>query len=80
MSTPIFTVFCLQSDELGASHIGSVEAPDLESAILAGRRQCLNDWNGDQTGKDATFTLEDIHCLGVAEGDVRILRWEDQVD
>jgi len=80
MSTPIFTVFCQQSDELGTIHIDSVEAPDLESAILVGRTRCLDDWNGSNTGKDATFTLEDIHCLGVAEGDIRILHWEDQSD
>jgi len=79
MSAPTFTVFCQQSDELGIIHIDSVEAPDLESAILAGRMRCLDDWNGGNNGKDAPFTLEDIHCLGVAEGDVRILHWEDQL-
>ena len=75
-----FTIFCQQSDDLGTIHIDSVEAPDLESAIIIGRRQCLDDWNGDQAGKDAAFTLEDIHCLGVAEGNIRILHWDDQVD
>ena len=75
-----FTVFCQQADQLGTIHIDSVEAADLASAILAGRKQCLADWNGGSTGADAPFTLEDIHCLGVAEGDVRILHWEDQSD
>lgn len=75
-----FTVFCQQADQLGTIHIDSVEAVDLASAIQAGREQCLADWNGGSTGTDAPFTLEDIHCLGVAEGDVRILHWEDQTD
>jgi hypothetical protein len=75
-----FTVFCQQADQLGTVYIDSVEAPDLESAILAGREQCLADWNGDNSGSDAAFTLEDIHCLGVAAGDVRILHWHDQAD
>jgi hypothetical protein len=75
-----FTVFCQQADQLGTIHIDSVEAPDLDSAIQVGRAQCLADWNGDNSGSDAPYTLEDIHCLGVAEGDVRILRWEDQAD
>ena len=75
-----FTVFCQQADQLGTIHIDSVEAVDLASAIQAGREQCLADWNGGSTGTDAPFTLEDIHCLGVAEGDVRILHWEDQSD
>jgi hypothetical protein len=73
-----FTVFCQQENQLGTIHIDSVEAADLESAILAGREQCLADWNGGTTGENAPFTLADIHCLGVAEGDVNILHWQDQ--
>jgi len=73
-----FTVFCQQADQLGTIHIDSVEAADLESAILAGREQCLADWNGETSGANAPFTLDDIHCLGVAEGDVNILHWQDQ--
>jgi hypothetical protein len=80
MITSTFTVFCQQADQLGTVHIDSVEASDLESAIQVGRAQCLADWNGDNSGSEAPFTLEDIHCLGVAAGDVRILHWEDQAD
>jgi len=75
-----FTAFCQQADQLGSIHIDSVEAVDLESAILTGREQCLTDWNGGTSGEDTPFTLEDIHCLGVAEGDLRILHWQDQED
>jgi hypothetical protein len=80
MNPSTFTVFCQQADQLGTVHIDSVEASDLESAIQVGRAQCLADWNGDNSGSQAPFTLEDIHCLGVAAGDVRILHWEDQAD
>lgn len=80
MNLTTFTVFCQQVDQLGTIHIDSVEASDLESAIQAGREQCLADWNGGTSGEDAPFTLEDIHCLGVAQGDVRILHWQDQLD
>jgi hypothetical protein len=80
--TPIktFTVFCQQADQLGTTHIDSVKAEDLESAILAGRQQCLTVWNGGATGENTPFTLEDIHCLGVAAGEVEILHWHDQED
>jgi hypothetical protein len=53
----------------------TVEATDLDSAIQAGRERCLADWN-DETG--APFTMDDIHCLGIAGGDIKILHWEDQ--
>ena len=80
MNQNTFTVFCQQADQLGTIHIDTVEATDLASAIQAGREQCLADWNGTSNEPDAPFTLEDIHCLGVAEGDVTILHWEDQLD
>ena len=80
MNLTTFTVFCQQVDQLGTIHIDSVQSADLESAIQAGREQCLADWNGCASGEDAPFTLEDIHCLGVAQGDVRILHWQDQLD
>lgn len=71
-----YTVFCQESGILGTIHIDTVEAADLDAAILAGREQCLRDWNGGA----ATFTLADIHCLGVAAGDVTVLHWKDQMD
>jgi hypothetical protein len=80
MNHPTFTVFCQQADQFGTIHIDTVEAADLKSAIQAGREQCLADWNGGASGPDAPLTLKDIHCLGVAEGDVTILHWQDQVD
>jgi hypothetical protein len=80
MNHPTFTVFCQQADQLGTIHIDTVEAADFNSAIQAGRAQCLADWNGGVSGSDAPFKLEDIHCLGVAEGDVSILHWQDQLD
>jgi hypothetical protein len=75
-----FTIFCQQVDKVGTIHINSVQAADIESAIQAGREQCLADWNGGNAESDAPFILEDIHCLGVAAGDVTILYWEDQTD
>ncbi len=80
MNLPTYTVFCQQADQLGTIHIDTVESVDLESAIQAGREQCLADWNGGTTGAEASFTLDDIHCLGVADGDIRILHWQDQFD
>ena len=77
MKHTTFTVFCRQANGQGTTHIDTVESPDLKSAILAGRLQCLSDWNGSETG---SLALDDIHCLGAAEGDLRILHWEDQTE
>ena len=57
-----------------ASH----EAADLDSAIIAGKQQCIRDWSsGDEEG-EGPWNLESVHCLGVAAGDIEILHWEDQ--
>ena len=77
MSSATFTVFCRQASNEGTTHIDTVEAEDIASAILAGRQQCLHDWN---IGTEPLFTLDDIHCLGIAAGNVVILHWEDQTN
>jgi hypothetical protein len=80
MTPSTFTVFCQQADQLGTIHIDTVEAADLDSAIQAGREQCLADWNGGDSEPDAPFILAEIHCPGVAKGDVCILHWQDPLD
>ena len=80
MNKSTFTVFCQQTDQPSTIHIDTVEATDLNSAIEIGRQQCLDDWNGSTNESEASFTIKNIHCLGVAEGDVTILHWADQQD
>jgi len=89
-SVRCFTVFCQESGGAGTIHIASNEATDLESAIIAGKQQCIKDWSsgfeegeeeveGKGEGKgESLWSLESVHCLGVAAGDVEILHWEDQ--
>ena len=80
-STPsvrCFTVFCQEAGGTGTIHIASHEAADLDSAIIAGKQQCIRDWSsGDEEG-EGPWNLESVHCLGVAAGDIEILHWEDQ--
>lgn len=71
-----YTTFCQQKDRGGTIHITSVDADDVQQAIERGIAECWDDWGGD----DGEYELSDIHCLGVAEGDVTILHWEDQCD
>lgn len=83
-SIPCFTVFCQETGGTGTIHIASHEAADLESAINAGKQQCIKDWSsgleeGEDDGKgQSPWNVESVHCLGVAAGDVEILHWEDQ--
>jgi len=84
---PRFTVFCQEAGCCGdTTHIATHEAADLESAIIAGKQQCIKDWSsgyeeGEGKGEcegEGPWNLESVHCLGVAAGDVEILHWEDQ--
>lgn len=68
-----FTVFCRDASNTGTTWIAAVEAEDQEEAAVLGRKQCLDDWTND----NVLIDLEDIVVLGVAEGDVKILHWED---
>lgn len=67
-----YTVFCCRADG-GAVWISTVEAKDADDATLKGREHCLADW-GETCG---SLVLSEIHCLGVAQGEVNILLWED---
>lgn len=78
-STPRFTVFCQEAGCPGDTvHIASHSAADLESAIIAGKQQCIRDWSTGLEEGEVPRNLESVHCLGVAAGDVEILHWEDQ--
>jgi hypothetical protein len=79
MATKTFTVFCQEADGTGTIWISSVQARDLEDAKLVGLQECADDWgySDDPDNEDACGTLSDIHVLGVAEGTVKILDWED---
>lgn len=63
-----YTVFCRQEDGQGTTWISDVEANSLEEAKIEGLAQCSADWDWD---------VADIVVLGVAEGVVNILEWED---
>ena len=80
MSTPVltFTVFCQESGCTGTIHIASVEAADLEAAVIAGKQQCIDDWSDGTHPEDSRWNHETVHCLGIAEGNIEILHWEDQ--
>jgi len=77
-SVRCFTVFCQEAGGAGTIHIASHEAADLESAIIAGKQQCIKDWSSGFEEGESPWTLDSVHCLGVAAGDVEILHWEDQ--
>lgn len=67
-----YTVFCRQSDNIGTTYIGVVEAFDLASASQAAIKQCSDEWMG--------YDPEKIVCTGVIEGNVNVLHWDDQVE
>lgn len=66
--TAKFTVFCAEANGQGTVWIDAIEADGLEDAKAVGREKCANAWDCD---------IDDVDVIGVAEGDVNILFWED---
>lgn len=64
----VYTGFCQEVTGKGTIWIGAIEADTQDEAINKARAECAVDW---------TCHEEDIHVLGLAEGDVNILVWED---
>lgn len=75
---PSFTVFCQEIGGGGTIHIDHVEAADLESAIIAGKQQCIDDWSDPTDQAESRWNMATVHCLGVAAGEIEILHWQDQ--
>jgi hypothetical protein len=63
-----FTAFCQESNGMGTIWIESITARSLSSAIKKARKECAAAWEYPQSN---------VHVLGIAEGDVTILHWED---
>lgn len=66
-----YTAFCQQTDGKGTIWVSTVEATDVDEAIELAIRECADDW---------WYDPQDVHCLGIAEGGVNILYWEDIED
>ena len=71
MSRRKYTVFCQESSGTGTIWIDMLTADKtttMESIAARARKKCARDWECDP---------EDVHCLGVARGNVQIAYWED---
>lgn len=64
-----FTAFCQHASGTGTVWIDNVQAVDAKQAILLAPQRCAEDWEG--------VPVEHIRVLGLAEGDVEIVFWED---
>jgi hypothetical protein len=63
-----YTVFCQDEYSVGTTWIDTVEAVDIEAARVEAVEACAAAWECEPSG---------VCCVGVAEGDVKILFWQD---
>lgn len=67
-----FTVLCRQTNNQGTTYISEgIKAADANQAARQARSACAAEWNCD---------LQRVHVLGVFEGDVAPVLWEDICD
>ncbi|NTG01864.1 hypothetical protein G6L30_17245 [Agrobacterium rhizogenes] len=66
--TQIYTAFCLHTDGRGTTWISCVEASSVEEAQETAKAACADDWGCER---------QEIHVLGIAQGDINILHWQD---
>lgn len=63
-----YTMFCKQSNGKGTMWIQSVAACSTKEASAIALDECADAWD---------FDTDDIRVVGIAEGDINILEWED---
>ena len=68
-----FTAFCQDADGTGTVWIATVEADSVDQAKTKAVAACSEDWYGEE----AKNMADSIKCIGLAEGDITILMWED---
>ena len=66
-----YTAFCQEAGGGGTTWIDTVEADNIDEACDIARANCAADWSVEEVF---------VHVLGLAEGNVNILHWNDQVD
>lgn len=64
----LFTGFCQETSGTGTIWIESVPARNLRDARKEARLRCADAWG---------WPTDRVHVLGIAEGEVKILHWED---
>lgn len=73
--TQTVTVFCVHSSQTDCpTYITSFDMPygaPTEEIAAAAVRDCAEAWGADE---------EDVVCIGIAEGDVKIIDWVDASD
>lgn len=73
------TAFCQDVSGRGTVWISTLEflhTASLDDMIRNARAECCFAWYGNEDEEN----LERVHCLGLAEGDICILHWEDLND
>lgn len=66
----IYTAWCRDADGTGTVWICQIDAEDVDGAIQKAREECAADWE---------YPVEAVECIGLAEGHVKILHWEDEL-
>lgn len=75
-----YTAFCCQDDAVGSIWIECIGPfrPDdpIDFVIQTAKEHCAEAW-GSFEEDGVTPDISNIHCLGLAAGDINILHWED---
>lgn len=66
-----YTIFCQEHDGKGTTHVSSHEAETADDAAALGVEETADDWGYDE---------DEIRVLGIIEGDVNIIKWNDLED
>lgn len=66
--TRTYTAFC-RGNPFGTTWVDTVEADDIPGAIKAAQDKCA---------LDVGFDPADVHVLGLVEGKVTVVFWDDQ--
>jgi hypothetical protein len=77
-ATKKFTIWICEANGTGSHYVTLIEAEDIETAKAEALAECSREWSHG-TSEEPSYPVEDLHVLGVAEGDVTLLEWADTI-
>jgi hypothetical protein len=66
-----FTIFCREATGKGTTYVDSAEGATWQEAARTVLDRCATDWDMDS---------DEINVIGVTEGEVNIIAWDDEPD
>lgn len=75
-----FTIWICEASGEGSHYTTLIESEDIETAKALALEECSKEWSHpEDLDGEPSYPVAALHVLGVAEGDITLLEWDDTI-